>query len=211
MSLFAEHHSGERLVSPSDFPLPDQSEPEGSFNTEGHKTLVLGGGCFWCVEGVFRSLQGVLSVVSGYSGDSEETANYSEVCSGRTQHAEVVCIEYDPAVISRGRLLQVFFSVAHNPTHLNHQGADHGSQYRSVVFYSNQDEKQQIESYIHQLNRLPAWSVPVVTSVEPLRGFYAAEPEHQDYARRNPSQPYIELVALPKQQQLKAFFTGWLK
>jgi peptide-methionine (S)-S-oxide reductase len=122
-----------------------------------------------------------------------------------------VCIEYDPALVSRGQLLQVFFSVAHNPTHLNHQGADHGSQYRSVVFFSNEDEKKQAESYIHQLNCLPAWSAPVVTSVEPLQGFYAAEPEHQDYARRNPSQPYIELVAQPKKQQLETFFSHWIK
>lgn len=211
MSLFAEHHSGERLISPAEFPLPDQREPEGSMNAQGFKTLVLGGGCFWCVEGVFQPLQGVMSVVSGYSGDTAATASYAEVCTGRTGHAEVVCIEYDPAVISRGQLLQVFFSVAHNPTHLNHQGADHGSQYRSVVFYSNPHEKQQVELYIHQLNRLPAWSVPIVTSLEPLQGFYAAEPEHQNYASRHPNQPYIELVALPKKQQLESFFCEWLK
>lgn len=211
MSLLAEHHSGERLITPSSFPLPDLLEPEGSCNAAGYKTLVLGGGCFWCVEGVFQPLQGVMSVMSGYSGDTEATAHYKEVCSGQTHHAEVVCIEYDPVVISRGQLLQVFFSVAHNPTHLNHQGADHGRQYRSVVFYSHPDEKKQVELYIHQLNCLPAWSTPIVTSLEPLQGFYAAEPEHQDYARRNPSQPYIELVAQPKKIQLQTFFGDRLK
>ncbi|SFX11788.1 peptide-methionine (S)-S-oxide reductase MsrA [Marinospirillum alkaliphilum] len=211
MTLFAEHHSGQRLVDPDAFPLPPELElMDGAYATRDVQRLVLGGGCFWCVEAVFKSLTGVLSVTSGYAGGSASDASYPLVCTGQTGHAEVVEICYDPALIRRGQLLRVFFSVAHNPTHLNHQGADHGPQYRSVVFYTSEAERRQVESYIHELNRLPAWSAPIVTFVEPLDAFYPAEQEHQNYAALHPGQPYIQAVALPKKQSVEQFFQALL-
>ena len=164
---------------------------------------VLAGGCFWCVEAVFEPLDGVLDVVSGYAGDSAATANYRAVCSGSTNHAEAVRITYDPARISYGKLLEIFFTVAHDPTQLNRQGPDGGRQYRSAVFYQNEDQKRTVEAYIRQLEDGGHFADPIVTSLEPLSTFYPAEPDHQDYARLNPAQPYIQAFAAPKVTKLR--------
>lgn len=201
---------GERLLSAEEFPLAAELEPQGEVEAEGLKTLVLAAGCFWCVEAVFQSLQGVREVVSGYAGGDSATANYDQVCSGTTGHAEVVRIRYAPQEISRGRLLQVFFSVAHNPTQLNRQGGDRGTQYRSAIFYSNEAEKAQAEAYIQQLEQAKAWSAPIVTGLEPLEAFYPAEGYHQNFVRLNPSQPYVQAVAAPKLEQLQAAFSDYL-
>lgn len=202
---------GQRLLEPEAFPLPLVAEPEGQADAQGNKVLVLAGGCFWCVEGVFRELVGVSRVVSGYAGGLAETADYERVCTGLTGHAEVVQLIYEPSIISRGQLLKVFFSVAHNPTHLNHQGADQGSQYRSAVFYETLEERQQAAAYIEQLNASKAWSEPLTTVLEPLEAFYPAEAYHQNYAARNPHQPYIQAVAQPKRQQVQTHFADWLE
>jgi len=201
---------GERLLSVEDFPLPSELEPEGEVNAVGLKALVLAAGCFWCVEAVFQALKGVKEVISGYAGGSRESATYEQVCSGATGHAEVVKINYDPKQISRGQLLQVFFSVAHNPTQLNRQGGDRGTQYRSAIFYSNAAEKAQAESYMQQLDRLSAWSAPLVTRLEPLEAFYPAEGYHQNFVRKNPGQPYVQAVAEPKLKSLQQEFTALL-
>ncbi|MDR9467851.1 peptide-methionine (S)-S-oxide reductase MsrA [Marinospirillum sp.] len=201
---------GDCLLSAEDFPLPAELEPEGERDAEGLKTLVVGAGCFWCVEAVFQALEGVREVVSGYAGGSKESADYEQVCSGTTGHAEVVKIRYDAQVISRGRLLQVFFSVAHNPTQLNRQGGDRGTQYRSVIFYSNSAEKAQAEGYMHLLESLPAWSAPLATRLEPLEAFYPAEGYHQNFVRQNPGQPYVQAVATPKLEHLQRAFVDLL-
>ncbi|WP_114418211.1 peptide-methionine (S)-S-oxide reductase MsrA [Marinospirillum perlucidum] len=207
MSVTAFSAEGERRLAPTSFPLPDVSEPEGESQQQGWKRLVLGGGCFWCVEAVFQLLPGVQQVVSGYAGGEASTANYEAVCSGQTGHAEVVAIDYDPVEISRGRLLQVFFSVAHNPTQLDRQGADRGPQYRSVIFYQTEQEKHQAQAYIQQLEAAGAWSQPLVTRLEALEAFYPAEDYHQDFVRQHPGQPYVEAVARPKLEQALANFS----
>lgn len=164
----------------------------------GPQTAVLAGGCFWCTEGVFEMLPGVRDVTSGYAGGEASTADYRSVCSGRTGHAEVIRITYDPATISYGQLLQVFFGVAHDPTQLDRQGGDVGSQYRSAIFYETEDQKRVAEAYIRQLEEAKVFADPIVTTLEPLEAFYPAEDYHQAYAERNPDQPYICAVALPK-------------
>jgi len=166
-------------------------------------TVVLGGGCFWCVEAVFLSLDGVLGVRSGYAGGTRETANYQDVCSGSTDHVEVVEVTYDPARVSLGRLLQVFFEVAHDPTQLNRQGNDRGRQYRSAIFYRTPSQKSVADAYIRQLGEAKVFPAPIVTTVEPLDAFYEAEAYHQNYAARNPAQPYILFTALPKVEKLR--------
>jgi peptide-methionine (S)-S-oxide reductase len=175
------------------------------------QTAVLAGGCFWCVEAVYRPLAGVLSVVSGYAGGTAQTANYRVVCGGRTDHAEAVRIRFDPARISFGRLLKVFFAVAHDPTQLNRQGADEGRQYRSAVFPVNEQQQQAAEAYIRRLNQDNVFGRPVVTTVEPSAAFYEAEDYHQDYAALHPEQPYIACTALPKVQKLKKTFPELVK
>ena len=174
-------------------------------------TIVLGGGCFWCVEAVYLPVDGVLKVRSGYAGDSEATANYQAVCSGTTNHAEVVEVTYDPGRISLGRILQLFFGVAHDPTQLNRQGHDRGRQYRSAIFYNSLEQRAFAERYIEELNAAQAFQQPIVTTLEPLEGFYEAEPYHQNYAARNPAQPYILFTALPKVDKLKDSFPDLLK
>lgn len=166
-------------------------------------TIVLGGGCFWCVEAVYLPLDGVLGVRSGYAGGTADTANYQAVCSGTTEHAEVVEVTYDPARISLGRLLQVFFEVAHDPTQLNRQGHDRGRQYRSAIFYRSPEQRQVAEAYIRQLTEAKALPSPIVTTLEPLEAFYEAEGYHQNYAARNPAQPYVLFTALPKVEKLR--------
>jgi methionine-S-sulfoxide reductase len=160
-------------------------------------TAVFAGGCFWCTEAVFEQLAGVSDVTSGYAGGSAETANYKAVCQGDTNHAEVIRITYDPAQIRYDQLLDVFFD-AHDPTQLNRQGNDVGTQYRSAIFYASDDEKQAAAAKIAQLNAANAFGRPIVTTLEPLTAFYTAEDYHQGYAQLNPNQPYIESVSFPK-------------
>jgi len=164
---------------------------------------VLAGGCFWGVDGVFKHVKGVTSVVSGYSGGSASTAQYEIVSSGTTGHAESVEITYDPSKISYSQLLKIFFFVAHDPTELDHQGPDTGTQYRSVIFYANQAQKEIADKYIAQLNKDKAFSGPIVTEVVPLDHFYPAEEYHQNFLERNPDNPYIVENDLPKLEELR--------
>ncbi|MCG7198396.1 peptide-methionine (S)-S-oxide reductase MsrA [Marinobacter pelagius] len=194
-------------VPRSRFPDPERDLPaEG-----GEARVVLAGGCFWCVEAVFLAMDGVSQVTSGYAGGSAETANYEAVCTGTTGHAEVVEIRYDPAKVSFGELLKVFFSVAHDPTQLNRQGNDRGTQYRSAIFYETSEQKAVAEAYIHQLDAAGVYPDPIVTSLEPLEAFYPAEEYHQNFAARNPYQPYIMAVAAPKMEKLLDSYGDRLK
>ena len=165
---------------------------------KGTQTAVIAGGCFWGMEGVFERLKGVVDVTSGYSGGEKNTAHYEMVGSGTTGHAESIQIHFNPAQISFGTLLKVFFSVAHDPTELNYQGPDHGTQYRSVIFYANDGQKQAAESYIRTLNGAKLFSKPIVTQVVPLKAFYPAEDYHQKFLDNNPNYPYIVYWDLPK-------------
>jgi peptide-methionine (S)-S-oxide reductase len=191
------------------FPDPKVDEPLAASPVE--KKAVLAGGCFWCVEAVFRELRGVTSVLSGYAGDSAETANYRAVCSGRTDHAEAIEVRYDASQTTLGQLLKIHFSVAHDPTQLNRQGNDTGRQYRSAIFYADDEQKRVAEAYIRQLNEAGVFHDPIVTTLEPLKAFYAAEEYHQDYAARNPDQPYIAYIAQPKVEALRENFAERLK
>ncbi len=196
-------------VSPDEF--PDPSVDPGSSGQGGEAVAVLAGGCFWCVEAVFRELDGVLAVTSGYTGGTAATADYRTVCSGATDHAEVVQIRYDPERISYGQLLKVFFSVAHDPTQLDRQGNDRGRQYRSVIFHADEAQKRVAEAYIRQLDGAAVFNAPIATRVEPLQAFYEAESYHQKYAELNPDQPYVAAVAAPKVEKLREYFADRLK
>ena len=178
----------------------------------GQQTAVIAGGCFWGIQAVFQHVKGVISATSGYSGGEARTAQYEIVSTGETGHAESVKITYDPAQITYGELLRVFFSVAHDPTQLNRQGPDDGTQYRSVIFYGNDEQKRIAQAYIAQLDKAKVFSQPIVTQVVPLKAFYPAEAYHQDYATRHPDQPYIVYNDAPKvahlKQQFPELFTG---
>ena len=186
------------LSDPTVVSLPDFEVPAAAQTG----TLYLAGGCFWCTEGVFQKLPGVKSVTSGYIGGDESTANYKAVCTGRTGHAEAIKIDYDPSEVDVGRLLQIFFAVAHDPTTLNRQGADVGTQYRSAIFYENDAQREVAEKYITQLDDAGVFGGAIVTTIEPMDAFYPAEDYHQDYAEANPDQPYIACTALPKMAML---------
>src|SRR5215467_1837662 len=175
------------------------------------KTAVFAGGCFWCVEAVFKELRGVISVRSGYAGDSESTANYRTVCSGRTNHAEAIEVVYDPSQTTFGQLLKIHFSVADDPSQLNRQGNDMGRQYRSAIFYTDEEQKRIAEAYIKQLNEAHVFNGRIETTLEKLDEFYVAEDYHQDYAARNPNQPYVAYVAQPKVDKLRENFADRLK
>jgi peptide-methionine (S)-S-oxide reductase len=190
-------------VSPEDFPDPVVDAPLA--NQAGESRAILAGGCFWCVEAVYKNLDGVSSVKSGYAGDSRETADYETVSSGGTNHAESVEVVYDPSRTSYGQILKVFFSIAHDPTQLNRQGPDVGRQYRSVIFYADDEQKRVAEAYIDQLNKAHVFNKPIVTEVTPLNAFYEAETYHQDYAARNPLNPYILFNAQPKVNKVRAY------
>jgi peptide-methionine (S)-S-oxide reductase len=166
-------------------------------------TLVVAGGCFWGVQGVYQHVKGVTNAVSGYAGGEKRTAEYETVSGGRTGHAESVQITYDPRQISYGRLLQIFFSVVHDPTQLNRQGPDTGTQYRSAIFPATAEQADVAKAYIAQLDQLHAFKKPIVTKIEMERAFYPAEAYHQDYLTRNPTQPYIAYNDLPKIDDLK--------
>ncbi len=174
--------------------------------SDGIQTVVLSGGCFWGVQGVFQHTAGVIDAVSGYAGGAKATASYPIVSTGSTGHAESVEIKYDPKKISYGKLLQIFFSVAHDPTQLNRQGPDSGTQYRSAIFTTNTEQKKVAEAYIAQLNAAKIYGKPIVTKVGPLEGFYPAEAYHQDYLTLHPTQPYIAYNDLPKVENLKKLF-----
>jgi peptide-methionine (S)-S-oxide reductase len=177
----------------------------------GKKTAVLAGGCFWCTEAVFEIMEGVDDVISGYAGGTEETATYDAVSTGRTRHAEAILITYDPTKTSYGELLKIFFSVAHDPTTLNRQGNDIGPQYRSAIFYEDDEQKRVAEAYIRQINESGVLGKPIVTEVAPLEKFYTAEKYHQDYARGNRSNPYIIHVSDPKVLKLKKLYPGCVR
>jgi peptide-methionine (S)-S-oxide reductase len=172
----------------------------------GAQTAVLAGGCFWGVDAVFKHVKGVASVVSGYAGGNAGTAEYEEVSTGTTGHAESVQITYDPAKISYSELLRIFFSVAHNPTELNRQGPDTGTQYRSAIFYANEGQKEIADAYIEQLNQAKVFPGRIVTQVVPLKGFYAAEEYHQNFLARHSDYPYIVYNDLPKLRELQKEF-----
>jgi peptide-methionine (S)-S-oxide reductase len=181
-------------------PAPALDNPQAAGAAQ---TAVLSGGCFWGVQGVFEHVRGVRRVVAGYAGGAKNTAQYESVSTGSTGHAESVQISFDPAQISYGEILRVFFSVAHDPTELNRQGPDVGSQYRSEIFYSDDRQKQIAEAYIAQLDQAHAFKRPIVTRVDSLPGFYPAEDYHQDFLIHNPNYPYIVFNDLPKIENLK--------
>ena len=172
----------------------------------GIQTAVIAGGCFWGVQGVFQHTAGVVNAVSGYAGGTKATADYQTVSSGRTGHAESVEIKYDPKKISYGKILQIYFSVAHDPTQLNRQGPDTGTQYRSAIFTTSDEQKKVAEAYITQLNGAKVFSKPIATKVGALEAFYPAEAYHQDYLILHPNQPYIAYNDLPKVENLKKLF-----
>jgi peptide-methionine (S)-S-oxide reductase len=185
---------------PVNLPAPAQDAAA----TAPTETAVFAGGCFWGVQGVFQHTKGVLNAVSGYAGGDKASAHYPIVSSGMTGHAESVQVTYDPKQVSYGKLLQVFFSVAHDPTQLNRQGPDSGTQYRSAIFYRTPDQKQVAERYVAQLDAAKLFPSKIVTQITPLKEFYAAEGYHQDYATLHPDQPYIAYNDLPKIANLKA-------
>ncbi len=196
-------------VKPNDFPDPlldITPDPNAS-----PQTAVLAGGCFWCVEAVYKEIDGVLDVTSGYAGGTAETADYQAVCSGRTDHAEAIEVHFDPTRVSFGQLLKVFFSVAHDPTQVDRQGADRGRQYRSSIFYADEEQKRIAEAYIRQLDEAGVLGAPIATRLEPLEAYYRAESYHQDYAARNPMQPYIQYTAAPKVEKLRKQYPDRLK
>ena len=172
---------------------------------------VLAGGCFWCVEAVFRELAGVLDVTSGYSGGDATSANYERVCSGATDHAEAVSIRFDPRKISYGQLLKVFFTVAHDPTQVDRQGNDRGRQYRSAIFCADDTQREVATRYIAQLDAAHVFATPIATQVVPLDAFHDAERYHQNYAALHPEQGYIAAVAAPKVAKLRKQFGDWLR
>ncbi len=183
-------------------PAVDTAAPPGA----GLQTIVVAGGCFWGVQAVFQHTKGVTAAVSGYAGGEKQTAHYEMVGTGRTGHAESVAVTFDPRQISYGKILQIYFSVAHNPTELNRQGPDSGTQYRSAIFYANDDQKRIANAYIAELNKAHVYGGPIVTRLEALTGFYPAETYHQDFAVLHPSYPYIVVNDLPKVENLKGLF-----
>ena len=170
----------------------------------------LGGGCFWCLEAVYENVRGVQKVVSGYAGGHRPNPTYEQVCTGMTGHAEVVQLTYDPAVVSYRELLEIFFEI-HDPTTLNRQGADVGSQYRSVIFYHHEAQRVAAEAMIAELEAAGRWSTLIVTQVAPFEAFYPAEAYHQQYFRKNPAQPYCRAVVAPKVTKLQAHFPAFLR
>ena len=194
-------------IDPWSFPDPQLDPPEAGDRAR----IVLGGGCFWCTEAVYREVEGVIAVRPGYAGDAAGSANYRAVCSGTTDHAEVIEVVYDPAKITLGRILRLFFAIAHDPTQKDRQGADVGRQYRSVIFYESARQKEVAQAYIAQIDAARLFDAPIRTALEPLEQFYEAEDYHHDYAARNPSQPYIRMVAQPKVDKLRAAHKDLLK
>lgn len=184
--------------------FPKPAVDESVATSKGHReTAVLSGGCFWGVQAVFQHTKGVVSATSGYAGGAAENAHYQLVGNGNTGHAESVRIVYEPSQITYGQILMIFFSVAHNPTELNKQGPDWGTQYRSSIFYADEEQKKIANAYIAQLEEAKVYGQKIVTQVVPLKGFYAAESYHQDYVKHHPDNPYIAINDLPKLANLK--------
>jgi peptide-methionine (S)-S-oxide reductase len=196
-------------ASSTTIPDPDLDAPLAS--GKGDQIAVLAGGCFWGVEAVFEHVKGVKDVKSGYAGGSAAAAQYEKVSTGTTGHAESVRVVYDASQISYGQLLKVFFSVAHNPTELNRQGPDTGTQYRSAIFYSNEEQKRIAQAYIEQLNKAKVFPRPIVTQVGSLESFHEAEAYHQDYLAHHPNEPYIVINDIPKVENLRKQLPGLYK
>lgn len=194
-------------ISPDAVPAPAIDEAA----SDATALAVLGGGCFWCTEAVYRELDGVLDVRSGYAGDDAAAANYNTVCSGRSRHAEVIQIRYDRQRCSFGQLLRIFFAVAHDPTQVNGQGNDIGPQYRSVIFAADDSQRDIARHYIAQLDAAGVFAAPIATQIEALEEFFEAEAYHQNYAALNPHQPYIAAVAAPKLDKLRRYFSTTLR
>lgn len=187
-------------------PMPKPAVDLPLAEKKGEQKVVLAGGCFWGVQAVFEHVKGVKSAVSGYSGGFVDSPSYETVSLGATGHAESVEVKYDPSKVTLGQLLMIFFSAAHDPTQWNRQGPDTGSQYRSAIFYSNDEQKRVAEAYIVQLDAAKVYSRPIVTKVSALKAFYRAEEYHQDYSKNNPNNPYIVMNDLPKLAALKKGF-----
>lgn len=187
-----------------------QDQSKSGNNQGNNETATLGGGCFWCLEAVYEQLQGVVKVLSGYAGGEVPNPSYKLVCTGTTGHAEVVQITYDPDVISFRDLLEVFFSI-HDPTTPNRQGGDVGPQYRSIILYHDQTQKETAEQLIDELEEKDVWSAPIVTQVVPMDKFYVAEDYHQEYFRKNPNQAYCQVVISPKVSKFRGKFSSMLK
>lgn len=183
--------------------IPDPAVDAPLAAAKGKQTAVIAGGCFWGIEAVFEHVKGVINATSGYSGGDAKTAHYEMVGTDKTGHAESVRITYDPSQISYGQLLKVFFSVAHDPTQLNRQGPDRGTQYRSVIFFSDENQERIARAYIDQLNQANVFGQPIVTQVVALKAFYEAEAYHQDYVIHHPNEPYIVINDLPKVANLR--------
>ena len=190
-------------VTPEEF--PDPVVDTGLADRPGKSRAVLAGGCFWCVEAVYKNLEGVISVKSGYAGGSADTADYETVSTGTTGHAESVEVAYDPSRISYGQILKVFFSIAHDPTQRDRQGGDVGRQYRSAIFHLDEEQKRVAAAYVDQLNQARVFDGAIVTELTPLQAFFEAETYHQDYAARNPLNPYIVFNAQPKVRKLRSY------
>jgi peptide-methionine (S)-S-oxide reductase len=201
--------NGADSVTPT---LPNPSADTTLAAAKSEQSIVVAGGCFWGIQAVFQHVKGVISATSGYAGGNSKSAEYELVSTGETGHAESVKIVYDSSRITYGQLLRVFFSVAHDPTQLNRQGPDEGSQYRSAIFYGNDEQRRIAEAYITQLDKAKVFPRPIVTQVAPLKGFYAAEAYHQNYAANHPSNPYIVYNDAPKvahlRQQFPELYTG---
>ena len=183
--------------------VPNPVVDDALASAKGERTLVVAGGCFWGIQAVFEHVKGVVRATAGYSGGSAKTADYETVSSGTTGHAESVEVVYDPSQITPGQLLKVFFSVAHDPTELNHQGSDDGTQYRSVIFFTDENQQKIAKAYIDQLSQAKVFRRPIVTQVVGLTKFYKAEAHHQDYAVKHPDDPYIAINDLPKVEHLR--------
>lgn len=198
-----------RPAGAGELPKPEQDLPAPE--NEGElRTAVLAGGCFWCVEAVFKQLEGVTEVVSGYAGDTKENAVYEKVAAGKTKHAEAVHITYDPSKVSYGQLLRVFFAT-HDPTTEDRQGPDWGPQYRSAVFYADEEQKRVSKTYIRQLEEAKVFDNPIVTTLEPLEEFFPAEKYHQNFVEENPQNPYVRRWAVPKVEKVREEFAEQVK
>ncbi|MGB0133795.1 peptide-methionine (S)-S-oxide reductase MsrA [Dokdonella sp.] len=209
MNLVCEIPGANLAIARGDFPNPERDIDPAS--ASGDQQAVLAGGCFWCVEAVFKEIDGVVSVTSGYSGDGSHNADYKAVCTGTTNHAEVVSIRFDPTRTSFGQLLKIYFAVAHDPTQKDRQGEDRGRQYRSAIFHLDQAQKEVAEAYIRQLDAAGVFNSPIVTEVVPLETFHEAEAYHHNYAELHPEQGYIAAVAAPKVAKLRKQFADKLK
>ena len=194
------------LREPLPAPLHDIAASESGREPGQPETAIFAGGCFWGVQSVFQRVKGVLQTTVGYSGGAAETANYRTVCGEDTGHAEAIEIVYDPALVSYGALLRIFFSVVHDPTQLNRQGADIGASYRSAIFYTGDRQRETADAYVKQLDRAHVFAQPIVTQIVPLEDFYRGEEYHQDYAMKNPHNPYIQVCDIPKIASLEQQF-----